>query len=71
MASTMLLDDTVVKAFNMFPKDKMSPRDSKCLLGVLNKCRTNNGQELLRKWLRNPLADLAAISEYAWLWGKY
>ncbi len=61
----MLLNEATAVSLAVFPKDRSKTRDTRCVLGVLNKTRTVNGQELLKNWLRSPLVDLDAIREYS------
>ncbi|KAI1294848.1 DNA mismatch repair protein Msh2 [Halotydeus destructor] len=59
--ATMTLDSNVITSFGLFPKEKMTSRDNKCIYGVLNKCRTAPGQNLLKTMLQAPLVDKDTI----------
>lgn len=40
---------------------------SSSLYGVLNNCRTAQGQRLLMQWLKQPLTDIAKISRISFV----
>ncbi|KAL3310647.1 MutS-like protein, partial [Cichlidogyrus casuarinus] len=59
----MKLDGSAIKALHLLP----SPEDmskSHSLYGVLNRCRTPQGQRLLAQWTRQPLTDPIKISKF-------
>lgn len=53
----MLLNNTVLKALDLFSEDSTS------LFKLLNKCSTVQGKSKLESWLRAPLTDLNEINE--------
>ncbi|GAB6032645.1 MutS-like protein [Chamberlinius hualienensis] len=62
MSQFAKLDGNAVDALQLAP----SPYDSNVvhsLYGVLNKCRTGQGQRLLLKWIKQPLLDINKIVE--------
>ena len=64
----MRLDKAAMIALNIFPDQRQRPdfsanAKSSNLYGLLNHCRTAQGQRLLMQWLKQPLTDTAKISE--------
>lgn len=64
----MRLDKAAMIALNIFPDQRQRPdfsanAKSSNLYGLLNQCRTAQGQRLLMQWLKQPLTDMAKISE--------
>ncbi|CAF1072794.1 unnamed protein product [Adineta steineri] len=64
----MRLDTAAMIALNIFPDNRQRPdfssnAKSSSLYGVLNNCRTAQGQRLLTQWLKQPLTDMAKINE--------
>ena len=60
-ACYMRLDSSAAKALNLDPVSG-EPQTS-CLSGLLNKCRTAQGQRLMSQWLKQPLIDKSCIGE--------
>jgi len=64
----MRLDTAAMIALNIFPDNRQRPDFSanaknSSLYGLLNHCRTAQGQRLLMQWLKQPLTDIAKINE--------
>ncbi|CAF1022666.1 unnamed protein product [Adineta ricciae] len=64
----MRLDTAAMIALNIFPDQRQRPdfsanAKSSSLFGLLNHCRTAQGQRLLMQWLKQPLTDMAKINE--------
>ncbi|CAF3906552.1 unnamed protein product [Rotaria sordida] len=64
----MRLDTAAMIALNIFPDSRQRPdfsanSKSSSLYGLLNNCRTAQGQRLLMQWLKQPLTDMAKINE--------
>eukprot|EP01147_Barroeca_monosierra_P005801 gene5802-7290_t len=66
----MRLDAAAVRALGIFPSsaDGLIPGDgattkSQSLFGLLNRCKTAQGQRLLQQWLKQPLLDVKRIAE--------
>ncbi|KAK6109982.1 MutS domain V family protein [Brugia pahangi] len=65
-AGYMYLNSATVKAlelFGAFQEDEDLMNDVGSLYDLLNKCRTPQGQRLLRDWIRRPLHDIRKINE--------
>ncbi|GLI63268.1 hypothetical protein VaNZ11_006172 [Volvox africanus] len=56
------LDSTAQKALNVLPS-RADANATYSLYGLLNRCRTAMGKRRLKCWLKQPLVDLAAISQ--------
>ena len=57
----MKLDLPAARALNL----EACPGEEKStsLQGLLNKCRTSQGQRLMRQWIKQPLIDLKKIGK--------
>ncbi|RDD41891.1 DNA mismatch repair protein Msh2 [Trichoplax sp. H2] len=63
LSQFMKLDSAAVRALNLFPSPSDAGNKLRCLMGVLNYCKTAPGQRLLAQWLKQPLMDIAKIEE--------
>ncbi|KAK8850438.1 hypothetical protein IAR55_004356 [Kwoniella newhampshirensis] len=64
LSQYMKLDASALKALNLMP----SPNDqggnkNTSLYGLLNRCKTSQGQRLLGRWLKQPLVNLHEIMQ--------
>ena len=61
------LDAAAVYALNLFPPPDVNYRSSlykwQSVLGVLDRCKTNQGRRLLNQWLKQPLRNIDLIRE--------
>ena len=55
----MRLDSAAFKALNIEPT--LGEDRSMCIIGILNKCHTHQGQRLLNQWIKQPLIDSQRI----------
>ncbi|XP_065649917.1 DNA mismatch repair protein Msh2 isoform X2 [Hydra vulgaris] len=59
----MRLDAGAVKALNVMPSVDDGNNKSMSVFGLLNMCRTSQGQRLLAQWVKQPLLDHKKIEE--------
>jgi DNA mismatch repair protein MSH2 len=63
LAQYMHLDVAAVKALNLFPTPGDGGCKTMCVSGLLNVCKTSQGQRLLNQWVKQPLVDERKINE--------
>ncbi|XP_076445659.1 DNA mismatch repair protein Msh2-like [Babylonia areolata] len=59
----MKLDAAAVRALNLLPAPADVGSKTHSILGLLNRCRTAQGQRLLAQWVKQPLMDINKIEE--------
>ncbi|KAL1409833.1 MSH2 protein [Vanrija albida] len=63
LSQYMKLDASALKALNLMPNPELGSSKNMSLYGLLNYCRTSQGQRLLARWLKQPLVNLHSILE--------
>ncbi|KAJ2836276.1 MSH2 protein [Coemansia sp. 'formosensis'] len=63
LAQYMKLDASAVQALNLMPSLQDGSSKTMSLLGLLNHCKTSQGQRLLAQWLKQPLLSIEAIED--------
>ncbi|KAJ2334173.1 MSH2 protein [Coemansia sp. RSA 2681] len=63
LAQYMKLDASAVQALNLVPSPQDGASKTMSLLGLLNHCKTTQGQRLLAQWLKQPLLSVDAIED--------
>lgn len=61
------MDTAAFTALNLFPQPGINYRSSvykwQSVLGVLDRCKTNQGRRMLRQWLKQPLRNIDTIRD--------
>jgi DNA mismatch repair protein MSH2 len=61
LSQYMKLDASALKALNLMPNPELGGNKNMSLYGLLNHCKTSQGQRLLGRWLKQPLVNLHAV----------
>jgi DNA mismatch repair protein MSH2 len=63
LSQYMKLDASALKALNLMPNPaELGGNKNMSLYGLLNRCKTSQGQRLLGRWLKQPMVNLHEIS---------
>jgi DNA mismatch repair protein MSH2 len=62
LSQYMKLDASALKALNLMPSPMDMGGSNMSLYGLLNRCKTSQGQRLLARWLKQPLINMHEIS---------
>ncbi|WRT70598.1 uncharacterized protein IL334_007596 [Kwoniella shivajii] len=64
LSQYMKLDASALKALNLMPQpNELGGSKDMNLYGLLNRCKTSQGQRLLARWLKQPLVNLHEITQ--------
>ncbi len=64
LSQYLRLDNSALRALNLFPEPgQTGSSKNTSVFGLLNRCRTAQGQRLLGQWLKQPLVNVHAITE--------
>ena len=64
LSQYLRLDSSALRALNLFPEPSQTGGNkNSSVFGLLNHCKTGQGQRLLGQWLKQPLVNVHAIEE--------
>ncbi|KZS97038.1 DNA mismatch repair protein [Sistotremastrum niveocremeum HHB9708] len=63
LSQYMRLDSSALRALNLMPSIRESKTQNTSLYGLLNKCKTAQGQRCLGVWLKQPLINIHEINK--------